>query len=303
MTGEAPDVHQTLEYRFDTAIVRLLPTGLLLCFLGLLTFVLIEGGDPPLDMVLAGCVLVAAGFGLTAFALWRRQNPGRPLFWLSPTGVHYRIAWVKTILVPWHEIKDIDTIAITTWNGSFRHPGTMTFYDVTAILVSQQFYDAHIHLGSFLLRGPAWKNIFIPKGPLVQIALHHEAASTDPGALRAAVEARWRAFRDHVPEVRSAISFISGAGRRRASGIVAAGESPRRVLSHWEKVKILVPAIGIAVVLSNILGLWATSGQIAAREERRKWNEWNQKREEETRKLDEEMRKTRQRLDDAFRRR
>jgi hypothetical protein len=301
MTIEATDVHQTLEYRMDAAFVRLLPTGLLLCFLGLLMFVIEDG--PSIEGALAGTVLVVVGTGLCAFALWRRQNPGRPLFWLSPMGVHYRIAWVKTILVPWHEIKDIDTIAITTWNGSFRHPGTMTFHDVTAVLVSQQFYDAHIHIGSFFLRGPGWGNIFIPKGPLVQIALHHEAASTDPGALRAAVEARWRAFRDEpVPEVRSAISVISGAGRRRTSGVVAAGESPRRVLSHWEKVKILVPAIGIAVVLSNILGLWATSGQIAAREERRKWEEWNQKRKEETRKLDEEMKKTRQRLDDAFRR-
>ena len=301
MTIEAADVHRTLEYRMDAAFVRLLPVGLLLCFLGLIAFVFED--SPSIDIAIAGYVLLAAGIGLSAFALWRRQNPGKPLFWLSPMGVHYRIAWVKTILVPWHEVKGIDTIAITTWNGSFRRPGTMTFHGVTVILVTQPFYDAHIHIGSLFLRGPGWGNIFIPKGPLVQMALHHEAASTDPGALRAAVEARWRAFRDEpVPAVRSAISVISGAGRRRASGIVAAGENPRRVLSHWEKVKILVPAIGIAVVLSNILGLWATSGQIAAREERRKWNEENQKREEETKKLDEEMKKTRQRIDNLMRR-
>lgn len=298
MTGEVTDVHQTLEYRFDTAIVRLLPTGLALCFLGLLTFVLIEGGDPPLDMVLAGCVLVAAGVGLSAFALWRRQNPGKPLFVLSPMGVHYRIAWVKEVLVPWHEIKGIDTIDITTWNWSFRRPDTMTFHNVTVILVSQQFYEAHIHLDSLFLRGPGWGNTFIPRGPLMQMALHHEAASTEPNALREAVEARWRAFRDQVPKVRSAISVISGAGRRRASAAVAAGDKPRRVLSNWEKVKILVPAIGIAVVLSNLLGLWATSGQTASREERRKWEQ----REEERKKLGEGQKRNEEKWKEFFRR-
>ena len=42
MNVSAPDIHQILEYRADTAIVRLLPVGLGLCFLGFLGLALIN---------------------------------------------------------------------------------------------------------------------------------------------------------------------------------------------------------------------------------------------------------------------
>ena len=38
MNVSGQDINQTLEYRWTTAIVRLLPTGLLLIFLGLCIF-------------------------------------------------------------------------------------------------------------------------------------------------------------------------------------------------------------------------------------------------------------------------
>ena len=131
MNISGPDVHQTLEYRGDAAIVKFLPVGLALCFLGLLGFALDD--DPPATIVFASWVLIVAGSFLTGLAIWRRSHRGRPLFVLSPAGILYRIPSVKEILIPWREIKGVDTVNITTWNWSIRRPGTLTFRDVTVI--------------------------------------------------------------------------------------------------------------------------------------------------------------------------
>ena len=72
-------------------------------------------------------------------------------------------------------------------------------------------------------------------------------------------------------------------------------------MSAWEAVKIVVPLIGIAVVLANLLGLWATPGQTAAREERKKWAAEKRQWEEQQRQFREEQREKDKRLDDAFR--
>jgi hypothetical protein len=295
MTIDSSDVHQVLEFRADTAIVRLLPVGLALLFLGLFTFALFDTDRPSAETLLAICVVVVAGIGITVFALWRRSNRGKPMFVLSPAGVHYRIAGVKTLLVPWREIRGIDTIDITSWNWSIRNPGTMTFSNVTVVLVSKKFYDAHIFTNSLFLRGPAWGNIFIPKGALVQVALHHELVSAESRTLRDAVEARWHAFRDQPPA-----SVPATRARLMPSG-VAAGDNPR-TMSTWEAVQIVVPMIGIAVVLSNLLGLWATQGQAQAREERKKWEERNRQQKEQQKKFDEEQKERDRRFQEMFRR-
>lgn len=321
MTIDASDVHQVLEFRADTAIVRLLPAGLALCFLGLLGFALYDAESPSTEMVLAICVLVVAGVGITVFALWRRSNRSKPVFVLSPAGVHYRIAGVKTFLVPWREIRGIDTVNITSWNWSIRNPGTMIFSNVTVFLVSKKFYDAHIFINSLLLRGPAWENIFITKGALVQVALHHELVSVEPRVLRDAVEARWHAFRDQpsgsdgipVKSARASVpTVIAGwrkkIGRRDAaarpdstSGVVAMGANPK-AMPVWEAVQIIVPLIGIAIVLSNLLGLWAMQGQVQAREERKKWEERDRQQKEFRKKLDEEQKERDRRFQEMFRR-
>jgi hypothetical protein len=256
---------------------------------------LFDTDRPSAETLLAICVVVVAGTGITVFALWRRSNRGKPMFVLSPAGVHYRIAGVKTLLVPWREIRGIDTIDITSWNWSIRNPGTMTFSNVTVVLVSKKFYDANIFTNSLFLRGPAWGNIFIPKGALVQVALHHELVSAEPKALRHAVEARWHAFRDQPPA-----SVPVTRARLMPSG-VAAGDSPR-TMSAWEAVQIVVPLIGIAVVLSNLLGLWATQGQAQAREERKKWEELDRQQKEQQKKFDEEQKERDRRFQEMFRR-
>ncbi len=302
MNLSGPDVHETLEYRTATEIVRLLPTGLMMIFLSLFTFVLMDPERAPVAAYVGIPLVLATGCAVIGVALWTRASPGKPLFTLSPAGIHYRIPWVKEFLIPWREIQGVDTIDIVTKNwrplwlfisSRFQtsHQNTAIFRNVTVVLVSKQFYDTQIFVGSFFLRGPGWKANFIPKGALVQTALHHELVSVEPQALRQAVEARWHAFRDQTADEPTRTS-VPAAGHSSAqtkvasyaapkSNIVAMGDSPRAI-SRWEAVKIIVPLIGIAFMLANLVGLWRLPGQgeeseasAQAREERKYWEESN----------------------------
>jgi hypothetical protein len=279
MDPGGPDVNQILEYRTATAIVRLLPTGLLLIFGSLFIFVLTDPGREPVTTYLGIPLVFVTGSAVIGVALWTRANPGKPLFTLTPAGIHYRIPWVKELIIPWREIQGVDTINIVTHRSTlawlfvdsvktpYRH--TLFYYDVTVVLVSKQFYDSQIFVRSFFLRGPGWKVNFIPKGDLIQTALHHTLVSVEPKALRQAVEARWHAFRDQaaaaptrisVPaEGHSSAQIMAAADAAPKSDVVAMGDNPRTI-SRWEVTKIIVLLIGIAVLLFNIVGLWRLPG-------------------------------------------
>jgi hypothetical protein len=275
MDPGGPDVNQILEYRTATAIVRLLPTGLLLIFGSLFIFVLTDPGREPVTTYLGIPLVFVTGIAVIGVALWTRANPGKPLFTLTPAGIHYRIPWVKELIIPWREIQGVDTINIVTHRSTlawlfvdsvktpYRH--TLYYYDVTVVLVSKQFYDSNIFVRSFFLRGPGWKANFIPKGDLIQTALHHTLMSVEPKALRQAVEARWHAFRDQAAAAPTRTS-VPAAGHSSAqitaasdaapkSDVVAMGDNPRTI-SRWEATKIIVLLIGIAALLFNIVGLW-----------------------------------------------
>jgi len=231
MNVSGPDVHETLEYRAAAEIVRLLPTGLFLIFAGLFIFALVDLDREPWTFI--GIVLcLAFGSAVTGVSLWTRLSSGKPLFTLSPSGIHYRIPWAKELLIPWREIQGIDTIDVATGYWSFywytRIPtpkyNPVNFCNVTVVLVSKQFYDSQIFIDSFFLRGPGWKANFIPKGALVQVALHHELVSVEPQALRQAIEARWHAFRDQpaAASARTSVPRVTAAQTIDAPASVAA---------------------------------------------------------------------------------
>lgn len=272
---------------------------------------------------------LVTGSALIAVALWTRSNPGRPTFTLSPAGIHYRIPWVKALLIPWREIRGVDTTDVETgyWSFySYRHGITMPAYhamiyrNVTVVLLSKQFYDSRIFVDSFFLRGSGWKANFIPKGSLVQMALHHELVSVEPQALREAVEARWHAFRDQPAPTRTSVPGVPAAGNpTRAPGhaaarsapksdVVAMGENPRAT-SRWEAVKIIAPLIGIVAVATNLAGLWEMPGQsqerdkrARAREERRYWEESVRRGKEESRRREAEEKERQRMFDETMRR-
>jgi len=319
MTLSGPDVNEILEYRTATEIVRLIPTGLLMIFLGLFIFVLADPGREPVATYLGIPLVLVTGSAVIGVALWTRANPGKPLFTLSPAGIHYRIPWVKELLIPWREIQGVDTINIVTQQSSFAwlfvdnvqppYRNTLFVADVTVVLVSKQFYDSQIFVRSFFLRGPGWKANFIPKGALVQTALHHTLVSVEPQALRQAVEARWHAFRGQAAAepTRTSVPAAghSGAHMKVApyaapkSNVVAMGDNPR-TMSRWEAVKIIVLLIGIAFMLANLVGFWQLPGQndgrearAKAREERTHWEQSNRRMQEERSNAGDQLRRQR----------
>ena len=162
MNVSAHDINQTLEYRSATAIVRLLPTGLLLVFLGLVIFALVDLDREPWTII--GIVLCwMMGVALVALTLWRRSNPGKPSFTLSPDGIHYRIPLVKQVLIPWHEIQGVDTVDVETGYWSIfwaaQNPSLMynalVVRDVTVVLLPRPFYD-RAHPRRFLFPARPW---------------------------------------------------------------------------------------------------------------------------------------------------
>lgn len=254
MNIEALEVNRTLAYRTDGVFLQGVPSALWLCLLGLFGLAIDLGQD--IELVVASWALIIVGIGWTALALFRRSRPAPPLFVLSPAGILYRIPWVKEFLVPWAEIQGVDTIDVTTWHRATRNPHEVTFHNVTVVLVPKAFYDRHIFVDSPFLRGPGWENIFIPKGPSIQMALHHELVSVEPLALREAVESRWRAFRDK-PAGSADRSIRRGAARSIAAQAENAISEPKpKQASAWDIIKIVVPLIGNTVLLGHLIGIW-----------------------------------------------
>lgn len=298
MNGDDTRLDQTLAFGAAALIARLLPVGLLLIFIGLALFILDDADHRPHNQI---GVILCLGFGapLTVFALWRRRDAGRPLFSLTPAGVQYRIAGVKEFLIPWSEVKGVDTINIQTdlpWYIWFFTPlhsyNSIYCSDVTILLVSKKFYDETIFVSSFFMRGPGWTYNFIPKGDDVQVALHHELVSVEAKTLRVAVEARWRAFRD-APRIASA-------------EVVALGND-EPAPSRWRTAQIVLLLIGIAVALANIAGLWRLPGQdearlarIKAREQGDYWKRALRQSEQESREREAQAKKREKEFDEMM---
>jgi hypothetical protein len=269
------DARQILDYRADQWILNLLPWALMLLLMGIA--VLAYSGSGGAKDVLAGVILLSAGVGGTAFVLFRRANPGKPLLVLSPQGLTLRIVSVKEVHIPWREVQAVDTIDFAVWAPRF--PYRVRFRDCTAVRVSKAFYDTHIHVASAFMRGPGWESLFRPGDDgRVHIALHHEQFSVPSSELRSAVETRWQAFRDGAAQSSSAVS----PGPR-----VSIPARAALVTSPWSFIKIAVPLAGIVVLGANALGTWETAEQQAARLEREAQAR-ERKREQEERQRDKE---------------
>lgn len=194
LLGKVTDVHQTLSYSRKKAARKVLVLGLLCLALGAAIFYLV----PPALASKDGMMLTftfAVGAFCTLYGLHRTFVRGKPLLELSPAGLHLHIEWTKDVLIPWHEVRGVDTIDIT---GRYRGR-TLVVAGVTVVLVSRTFYDRYIHVNSWFLRGPGWEFHFVPKGDMVQVALHHHQLPATAIELREAVTFRWQAFRNVKP--------------------------------------------------------------------------------------------------------
>jgi len=148
------------------------------------------------DIEFAGYVVVVIGFALCMYEMHRHFHPGKPMLALSPEGVRWNIEWVRELFVPWHEVKALRKITVT--DRTSRSPFPPKFENVTALVVTNDFYDRALHVDNVLLRGPGWGNMFIAdeKNGVMQFALHDEILPVKKDELYAAVETRWKAFRD-----------------------------------------------------------------------------------------------------------
>jgi len=190
MNGKSTDVHQTLSYSSAKIDRKLLGLGLVALVAGT-ALAYTKSSFGAHDRIMLAFTLVM-GAGCTLYGLFRLLVPGKPALVLSPAGLHLHIDWVKDILIPWHQVRGVDTVDISR---VFRGRKVM-FRGVTVVLVSKAFYDRYIHVNSWFLRGPGWETNFVPKGRMVQIALHQEALPASADSLRTAVETRWQAFRN-----------------------------------------------------------------------------------------------------------
>ncbi|MGE0289210.1 MAG: hypothetical protein AB7I42_23630 [Bradyrhizobium sp.] len=193
--GKVADVQTTVSYDSGKLGRRFLELGAVALVAGGILIYLQPNEFGEWAMVVVALVVGAAS---TLYGFLRWKSP-QPMLALSPAGLRLHIDFVKTVLIPWPAIHGVDTIDI-----SGRVAGKAAFLpDVTVVLVTRAFYDRHIHVNSWLLRGPGWDTSFIPKGDMVQVALQHEALPATAAELRAAVEARWHAFSNTKPSVGS----------------------------------------------------------------------------------------------------
>ena len=266
------DVFRPVEYRRERSALDNVPLALLGIFAGLSLLVYLD---------IPGWIFIVVGLGFIARALARLVLPARPILTLSPAGIAFHLRFLKDTLVPWHEVKDVAPLDLTGPHGPpDRYP------DVTALLISNEFYERHLLpkyrrwekpvartlyflIGPTWLRtkelpGEEWELMFRPKGALMQMALPHPMLwfRIDPKDLRDPVEARWKAFR----EWRGTSVPTTKTQPPRGPAHVYGKWSPK--LTRWQAVLIIVPLIGILAVLTNTMGLWDTPGLRAARAER-----------------------------------
>ncbi len=137
------------------------------------------------------------------YELYWLMRPASALIELLPQGIVFRHGGgLEDYIVPWKEIHGVDSIDIET---RFRGK-TITFNNVTVILVSMTFYDRVIHVDNFIMRGPGWDGAYVPKGDMMQVAIHHEIVEATAEEIRRQVEARWKVFEKKKPELASSKS-------------------------------------------------------------------------------------------------
>lgn len=163
---------------------------LIMAMLGTLSGVAIATlGKSNFDFVL-GWGTLAISFPWAFYEIYCLMKPNSALIELLPEGIIFRNT-TENFIVPWNEIKAVDTIDIHTQMRGRK----IVFGGVTVVVVSKEFYDRVIHVDNFIMRGPGWDANFIPKGDRqMQLALHHEVLPVNADEVRRQVEERWKVF-------------------------------------------------------------------------------------------------------------
>jgi len=204
---------------------------------------------------LFGWSLIVGGLVYVTWALYRHFKPARPMLLLSPAGIAFHADWLNDLLIPWHEVRGVAAYEMTPASGI-----PYCYQDITAVLVSKEFYEAQIlprrgflmgPTGSFLvwlLQSPqshtfaGWDQVFSPTGSSMQMVLHYMLFAIPPEQVRKPVEARWQAFRNERP------SSLPGARPIPQAREIYGAWSIHGSL--WQTIKFLVPLIAIVAILA-----------------------------------------------------
>jgi hypothetical protein len=127
--------------------------------------------------------MVVLGFALSGYGMHRTFNSGKPLLVISPSGIALDIEFVKTIFVPWQEVRSVQKTA----------------KDTVSVGVSKSFYNRAIHVSNLFLRGPGWSEAFVDYGDTVEIRLSSKVIAASLDEIFVALETRWMAFRNNKP--------------------------------------------------------------------------------------------------------
>ena len=190
MGGKAIDVHGTRKFGSVVDLAKLYPIVIGAILLGVLMIALANIGSEnrQTEGLILGLLLIVGALIFLAHAYRRSREPSRTLLELSPAGVHYHLGEDKTFRIPWNQIHGLTTIDIRS--------GKITFRDVTALVVSDDFFEANLPLKSWWERA-GWGSHFIPKDGMMQVALFHEGLSASADELWDEVETRWRVLSGH----------------------------------------------------------------------------------------------------------
>jgi hypothetical protein len=93
-----------------------------------------RSGSPLLYVL--GWIAVFLGLGWISYAVGRHYFPAKPALMLSTAGITCQTPYLKTVLIPWHEIERIGPLEVGRSTGyPNRYP------DVTTLTLDTQFYE------------------------------------------------------------------------------------------------------------------------------------------------------------------
>ncbi len=183
------DATATRAFGIEKYLFKKIPWALGFMALAILVLFLARGGDSSDDSEarVVALFIIFASLAYIGFAFHRRYSPRKPMLELSPSGILFRIAKNKELRIPWSEIHGLELIDIRGAKGHI-------FRDVTAALVSREFFDANNPVKSWWGRGPGWNVHFVPRDEMVQVAFHHDLLTVPADELWQEIETRWRVF-------------------------------------------------------------------------------------------------------------
>lgn len=209
--------------------------------------------------VFLGWLLLLLGVVWVVYVVGRHMAGSRATLRLEPAGIRMHAPGLEEFRIPWTEVQSVEKIDIASTSWWTVRSYLMIFHDVTAITISKDFYDRSLHVRSAFMRGPGWESVFIEKGPVVQMALHHDMFAIAPEAIRIPVEARWKAYRDQP-------SPLPQSGTVSHSQPIVYGRWSLP-LTWWQTTKFVVPIAGMLAIAANVAGVWDTPSLRANRAE------------------------------------